>query len=166
MKLHDMNCPIRVMRREVADRLELRADLHRYIPLLAEAEGFRVEELPVENRPRQHGSSKYGGSKYLSSATAFLGMRLYLRFGERPMLLFGTLGLLAFLLGFAIDSIVAVRHLAFGTDIDDDIPTLVLGALLILIGTQFIAMGLLGEIMTRRLRIVEDQTSGDVAEIL
>lgn len=165
-KLHDMNCPVRVMRREVALGLDLRADLHRYIPLLAHARGFRVAEMPVANRARQHGASKYGGSKYFTSAVSLLGVGLYLRFGDRPMALFGGLGLLTLLAGFVIDAFYAVRYVVFGHSVDEDFPTVVLGVVLILIGTQFLSLGLLAEIMTRRLRAVEDRGGPGIAESL
>ena len=159
LRLHDMNCPVRVMRRSVARNLSLRADFHRFIPLLAASRGARVVEVPVTNRPRGAGTSKYTGRKYYASAIAFLGMALYLRFGDRPMSLFGPLGLISLLAGVAIDLFVVFNWLLFSGNIDDDMPTLVLGVLLILIGTQFLSMGLLAEIVTRRLR-----ASGDAPE--
>lgn len=165
-RLHDVNCPVRVMRREVARSLELRADLHRYIPLLAQAAGARVVELPVANRPRRHGASKYTGSKYFSSAVAFLGMRLYLRYGDRPMHLFGGIGLIAFLIGLIIDLVVTGSFLFHGSDIDDDIPTLLFGLGLVLIGTHFIALGLLAEILVRKVDLVASPLGADIAEHL
>lgn len=164
--LHDMNCPLRAMKAPVARRLNLRADLHRYIPILARSEGFTVAEAPVSNRPRLHGKSKYTGGKYWSSATAYMGLRLYLRFGERPMHLFGGLGLACFLFGAAVIAYVVLSFLIWNTDIDDDLPTLILGVLMALTGTQFLGLGLLGEILVRRLRFVEDRDGGEEAEVL
>jgi glycosyltransferase involved in cell wall biosynthesis len=166
LKLHDMNCPMRVMRSEVAKELDLRADLHRYIPLLAKSNGRSLTEVPVANRERQYGTSKYSGSKYWNSAISYLGLRLYLRFGERPMFLFGSLGLLCFVLGAAVIAYVVVSFLAFQSNIDDDIPTLVMGVLLTLVGTQVLWLGLLGEILVRRLRFVEEKSSSAIAEVL
>ena len=151
LKIHDINCPVRVMRSEVAKSLALRVDLHRYIPLLAAASGFRVGELPVNNRPRVAGVSKYNLWKYPIAAVSFLGVLLHLRFGKRPMLLFGSLGIVAFVVGFLIDAMVVFNFTVRGSDIDDDIPTLVAGVLLIIIGTQFISLGLLAEIILRKL---------------
>jgi glycosyltransferase involved in cell wall biosynthesis len=164
LRIHDMNCPVRAMRREVADALDLRADHHRYIPLLAHTQGFSVAELPVENRPRQHGQSKYGGAKYVKSATALIGVGLHLRFGERPMLLFGGLGIATFLIGVTICAVVAICWAFFGSDIDDDIPTLILGSVFILTGFQFLGLGLLGEIVVRKLRLSEDAGPAEVTE--
>lgn len=166
LRLHDMNCPIRAMRKEVARSLDLRADLHRYIPLMAASRGFSVAEVPVANRPRQHGRSKYGGSKYLKSATALLGVGLYLRYSERPMALFGTLGLVSLLAGLAVCGTVVVHFVAFDANIDDDIPTLILGAMLVLVGMQFIAIGLLAEIVVRRIRVAADLGPSEVIEEL
>lgn len=165
LRLHDMNCPVRVMRRDVARSLDLRADHHRYIPLMAHARGFKITEQAVANRERRHGTSKYGGSKYFRSATALIGVGLYLRFGQRPMALFGGLGLIALLIGVAICATVAFWWAFLGGDIDDDVPTLILGAVFILTGGQFIGLGLLGEIVVRRIRLGEGSRA-DVAEEL
>ena len=165
LRLHDMNCPVRVMKKDAARGLDLRADHHRYIPLLAHARGFSVIEKKVANRPRQHGSTKYGGSKYFRSATALIGVGLYLRFGQRPMALFGGLGLIALCAGVAICAFVAIMWGFFGGDIDDDIPTLILGSVLILTGGQFVGLGLLGEIVVRRIRLGEGLRA-DVSEEL
>jgi glycosyltransferase involved in cell wall biosynthesis len=166
LPLHDMNCPLRVMKASVAKKLDLRADLHRYIPLLAKSMGASVAEVPVGNRERLHGVSKYTGSKYWNSAISYMGLRLYLRFGERPMFLFGSLGLLCFLLGAAVIAKVVIGFVAFSTDIDDDLPTLVLGVLLTLVGTQFLGLGLLGEILVRRLSHHEARGADAVQEVL
>jgi hypothetical protein len=162
-KLHDMNCPVRVMRREVAEALELGADLHRYIPLIAHARGFRVAEHPVQNRPRRHGHSKYGGGKYLSSAIAYLGVQLDLRFGRRPMVLFGGVGLLMLVAGLSIDLYYAGVYVLGGRSIDDHFPTVMLGVVLILIGTQFLSLGLLAEILLRRFAAL-DGARAEIAE--
>lgn len=166
LKLHDMNCPVRAMRADVARALDLRADHHRYIPLLAHAQGFSVAEMPVANRPRLHGQSKYGSSKYVKSATALMGVGLYLRFGGRPMLLFGGLGIAALLIGFLICATVAFWWAFLGSNIDDDIPTLILGAVFILTGMQFLGLGLLGEVVVRRLRLSEHTGPAEVVEEL
>src|SRR5690606_25838158 len=114
----------------------------------------------------QHGVSKYRGSKYFTSLVAFLGVNLYLRFGDRPMALFGSIGLMAFLVGFVIDAFFAVRYVIMGVSVDDDFPTLVLGGLLIPIGTQFLSLGLLAEIVIRRLRAVEGRALSLIVEEL
>ena len=165
-RFHDMNCPLRIMRREVAHELDLRADLHRYIPLLAKSNGRRIIEHPVSNRPRLHGESKYTSGKYWSSATAFLGMHLFLKYGERPMALFGGLGLLCFLGGSVVILYVVLMFIFAGSNIDDDIPTLVLGVLMTLVGTQFLGLGLLGEILVRKMKLVEDRATAEVVEIV
>lgn len=163
--LHDINCPVRVMRREVATDLQLKADLHRYIPLLARARGYAVAEQPVENRPRASGSSKYSVWKYPASLTSFIGVLLWLRFGDRPLALFGTLGILTLVLGVAVDLKVVAGFAFCAADIDDDIPTLILGVLMILVGTHFIATGVLAEILLRRLHLLlpeEDEIKEEI----
>ncbi len=164
-RLADMNCPVRVMHAEVAHALDLSGDLHRFIPALAHAAGFtRIVERPVTNRARQHGSSKYGGAKYITGLAALLGMVLAARFGRRPMAFFGLLGIPLLLLGLLIDGWFAVRFLACGVSVDEDLPTVILGVLLILMGTQFLSLGFLGELMARRLERVEESEGRHVAE--
>jgi hypothetical protein len=132
--------------------------------MLAAAGGYSVREMPVANRSRQHGQTKYGGSKYWSSATALLGVGLYLRFGQRPMALFGGLGLMSLIAGALVCGAVTVSFLAFGSDIDDDIPTLIMGGVLLIAGLQFLGLGLLAEIVVRRIRVSTDPRRIVVAE--
>jgi glycosyltransferase involved in cell wall biosynthesis len=164
-RLADMNCPVRVMRTEVAHALDLGGDLHRFIPALAHAAGFtRIVELPVSNRARQHGQTKYGGSKYITGLASMLGMVLATRFGKRPMAFFGLIGIPLLMLGLMIDGWFTLRFLFAGISVDDDLPTVILGVLCILMGTQFLSLGFLGELMTRRLDVVESESGRRVME--
>ena len=164
-RLTDMNCPVRVMRAEVARGLPLSGDLHRFIPALAHAAGHtRIVELPVSNRPRQQGRSKYGGAKYITGFAALVGLVLASRFGRRPMAFFGGIGIPLLLLGACIDAWFALRFVLFGTSVDPDLPTVVFGVLLILMGTQFVSLGFLAEMVTRRLDAAEERHTPLVAE--
>lgn len=162
LRLHDVNCPLRVLSRDLASRLLLTGDLHRYIPVLASRMGWRVGELPVTNRPRRYGRSKYTAGKYLAGASGLASLLLYARFGRRPMLLFLPLGAVAFLLGLVLDLWLAAGFFAGSRRIDDDLPTLLLGVMLIVIGTQFIALGLLAEIVIRNLQSLPGAARVDV----
>jgi glycosyltransferase involved in cell wall biosynthesis len=162
LKLHDMNCPMRVMNRDLARQLHLHSDLHRYIPLLAARMGYAVAEVPISNRKRRFGRSKYSYGKYLSGAAGLTSLLLYSRFGRRPMLLFLPLGGLCFLIGFVLEAVLAYGFFAGTRKIDDDLPTILLGVMLIVIGSQFIALGLLAEIVIRNIGSVEGRISTDV----
>ena len=164
-QLKDMNCPVRVMRAEVARSLALSGDLHRFIPAIAHAAGFTcIVELPVSNRPRLQGSSKYSGTKYITGLAALVGLILASRFGRRPMAFFGSIGIPLLLLGVVIDAWFALRFVLFGSSVDPDLPTVVFGVLLILMGTQFLSLGFLAEMVARRLDAVEEQGTPLVAE--
>ncbi len=149
LKIHDMNCPLRVMRNLVADKLVLYGGLYRYIPLLAAQEGFAVGEVKVANRSRQHGHTKYTSSKYIKGFFDFLSVYFLTRFSEKPLHLFGSVGLVAFLCGFAIDLVLTLRFVLTGRSPQDDLPSLLLGILLIMLGFQLLSIGLLGDMMLR-----------------
>jgi glycosyltransferase involved in cell wall biosynthesis len=101
LKLHDHNCGFKCFRAEVADEIRLYGELHRFVPVLAFARGFRVTELDVNHRPRQFGYSKYGFRRFTRGFLDLLTVKFLTGFGQRPQHLLGTLGLICFALGFA-----------------------------------------------------------------
>lgn len=147
--LKDMNCPLRAMKIEIAYKLNLYGDLHRYIPYLSGLTANQVSQIPVKNRSRKSGTSKYGFNKYSQGMFDFMAVYLIQRYAYRPMQLFGKIGLLSFVIGFLIDSWLVARFFLGISKIDDDLPTLLLGILLIIIGVLFGAIGLIGEMQLR-----------------
>ncbi len=99
LNLHDHNCGVKCFRSEVADEIELYGELHRFVPVLAHAQGFRVTELPVHHRPREFGHSKYGVRRFLRGFLDLLTVKFLTGFGHRPQHMLGALGLLFFGLG-------------------------------------------------------------------
>jgi glycosyltransferase involved in cell wall biosynthesis len=99
VKLHDHNCGLKLMKCEVASEIRLYGERHRFIPVLADARGFRVSELPVNHRPRQHGKSKYGMRRFVRGFLDLLTIKFLTGYGQRPQHLLGGLGLLFFALG-------------------------------------------------------------------
>ena len=99
MKLHDHNCGMKCYRREVFDEVRLYGELHRFVPVLAAARGFRVGEIVVSHRPRQFGRSKYGFSRFVKGFLDLLTVKFLTGFGQRPQHLLGTVGLASFALG-------------------------------------------------------------------
>lgn len=99
LKLHDHNCGLKCFRREVAAELRLYGELHRFIPVLAFARGFRVTELEINHRPRQFGHSKYGFRRFLRGFLDLLTVKFLTGFGQRPQHVLGAMGLLFFSLG-------------------------------------------------------------------
>ena len=99
--LHDMNCGLKAYRAEVVRGLRLYGELHRFIPVLAQSRGFRVAELPVNHRPREHGRSRYGLERYLRGFLDLLTVSFLGRYRNRPLHLFGGVGLTLSLAGTA-----------------------------------------------------------------
>ncbi len=151
--LHDFNCPYKAYRREVFDEVSIRGELHRYIPVLAHARGFSLAEIRIENRPRFSGKSKYGAERYIRGMLDLVTVTFITRFAQRPLHLLGLAGLLTCFFGFAILGFLTGAHflrswgvLADPSWIMHDRPALSLGILLMIVGSQFFSMGLLGEL--------------------
>ena len=94
--LHDHNCGFKCYRREIFQEIRLYGELHRFVPVLAAARGFRVGEVVVRHRPRQHGVSKYGLGRIPKGLLDLLTVKFLTGYGQRPQHLLGTLGLLGF----------------------------------------------------------------------
>ncbi len=146
LKLHDMNCGLKAYRAEVVHGMQLYGELHRYIPVLAHYRGYRVTELPVNHRPREHGRSRYGVERYLRGFLDLLTVTFMGRYRHRPLHLFGGFGLITSLVGMAILVYLTVLKLT-GAAIGHR-PLLTLGVLLVVVGIQFLSLGLLSELIT------------------
>ena len=163
--LHDLNCGFKAYRAEVVESLALTGDQYRYIPVLAAAEGFRVSELPVNHRPRVHGRSKYGLERYLRGFLDLLTILFIGRFRQRPMHLFGGIGMLFIASGVVICAYLAVLRLA-GEAIGGR-PLLLLGVLLIVVGVQLFTIGLVSEMIQRyHLRPQDDEARSRVERVI
>jgi glycosyltransferase involved in cell wall biosynthesis len=146
VKLHDMNCGLKVYRAEVFDHVRLYGERHRFVPVLAHHLGFSVTELPVNHRPRANGHSKFGIERYLRAPFDLLTIVFMGRYRHRPLHLFGGVGLGASLVGVAILAYLTVLK-AQGQGIGAR-PLLLLGVLLVVVGVQLLSLGLIGEMLT------------------
>jgi len=99
LKLHDHNCGFKLFRAEVAQEIRIYGELHRFIPVLAHARGFRVTEISVNHRERQFGKSKYGVRRFLRGLLDLITVKFLTGFGQRPQHMLGAFGLGFFLLG-------------------------------------------------------------------
>lgn len=145
--LRDFNCGFKAYRREVVQSLDLYGELHRYIPVLAYAKGFRVAEVPVHHLPRLHGRSKYGRERLLRGAFDLMTVLLLSVYRYRPLHLFGLVGLASSAAGVLIDLYLSVLWFLGGGPIGNR-PLLTLGSLLIILGIQILMFGLLAEMIT------------------
>ena len=152
VKLHDHNCGMKCYRREVIDEVQLYGELHRFIPVLAAARGFKVGEVVVNHRARQFGSSKYGAARFVKGLLDLLTVKFLTGFRGRPSHLLGAVGLGAFVFGVIILGYLAVdwlvRRLYFGVDpMLHERPLLMYAMGALIIGGQFLSVGLLAELI-------------------
>ena len=165
LKLHDLNCGFKAYRAEVVRSLALTGDQYRYIPVLAAAEGFTVRELAVNHRPRRYGRSKYGLERYLRGFLDLLTILFIGRFRQRPMHLFGGVGMLFIVVGVVISAYLSVLRLS-GEAIGAR-PLLLLGVLLIVVGVQLFTIGLVSEMIQRyHLRPQDEEARSRVERVL
>lgn len=151
IKLHDTGCSLRAYRQEVVKNIHLYGEMHRFIPALASWYGIRLLEVPVNHRPRLEGEAKYGKFGLDRAFRVILDLiTVYFMLGYfgRPMHLFGSVGLVSGGLGALIGLYLSVLKFVFGYSIGER-PLLLLAVLLVIIGVQFMAMGLLGELIVR-----------------
>ncbi len=159
VRLHDYGCSLKAYRLEVVKNVNLYGELHRFIPALASRFGVTVAEIPVNDREREHGQSKYGLSRTTRVILDLLTVTFLLSYGGRPMQLFGLLGLVSGGIGVLLNLYLASLKLIYGYRYQiGDRPLLMLAVLLVIIGVQFLMMGLLGEIVTRTYHETQDKS--------
>jgi glycosyltransferase involved in cell wall biosynthesis len=152
LKLHDHNCGLKMFRSEVAGEIRLYGELHRFIPVLAHARGFRVTELPVNHRPRRFGHSKYGVRRFARGFLDLLTVKFLTGFGERPQHILGGFGLLFFAIGFLglsfLGAVWCGTHI-FGADFGPigTRPMLAYSIAATLLGAQALSLGLIAELL-------------------
>jgi glycosyltransferase involved in cell wall biosynthesis len=146
VRLHDVNCGLKAYRAEVLQGMRLYGELHRFIPILAAYRGYRVAEIPVNHRARQHGRSRYGPERYFRGFFDLLSVTFMGRYRHRPLHLFGGVGVVMGALGFVILTYLTVIWF-WGAGIGHR-PLLTLGVLLVVVGIQFVSLGLLSELIT------------------
>jgi glycosyltransferase involved in cell wall biosynthesis len=148
VNLHDYGCSLKAYKRDVIKNLKLYGEMHRFIPAVASWYGVRIAEIETTHHPRLRGKSKYGISRTMKVVLDLITVKFLQSFSTKPLQFFGPIGLASGMLGFLISLYLAIEKLLLGKDIGGR-PLLLLGALLIIVGIQFIGMGLLGEMMVR-----------------
>jgi dolichol-phosphate mannosyltransferase len=167
LHLHDMNCGLKAYRAEVVHNLVLYGELHRFIPVLAHEQGYRVAELPVNHRPREHGRSRYGMERYLRGFLDLLTVSFMGRYRHRPLHLFGGLGLL--LGGSGVVLLVYLTIVKLTGHAIGQRPLLTLGVLLVVVGMQFFTLGLISETITshhEERAVAREQRDVHIEEVL
>jgi len=149
IRLHDFNCGFKAYRREIFQTVELYGELHRYVPVLASALGYRVAEIPVRHHARRFGKSKYGVARYMRGFLDLLTVVMITRFAYRPGHLFGGIGSLFMLGGGAVLAYLAGLKLLTGASIGNR-PLLLFGVMASIIGLQLVLFGMLAELVISR----------------
>ena len=144
-KFRDVACGVRAMRREVLQEVALYGDFFRFFPLLALSDGYVVVEVPAPQHVRDRPARVYGPGTYLRRIIDLVGLVFLLRFTEKPLRFFGLLGSFSAIAGVLVLAVITVQRLG-GRGIADR-PLLLLGVLLVVLGVQAIALGLVGEII-------------------
>ena len=158
IRIHDFNCGLKIYRSNVIKTVKVYGELHRYIPVLAKLAGFRVSEMVVNHRPRKFGKTKFGASRFLKGFLDLTTVLFLGKFDRNPLHFFGILGGFLFLAGLLINGYLTVQW--FGGVWIGNRPILFLGILLMIVGIQFISLGLLAEMITAR----EDNLNYSIAE--
>jgi glycosyltransferase involved in cell wall biosynthesis len=150
VKLHDMNCGLKAYRLEVVRAIEVYGEMHRYIPVIAKWAGFRkIGEKVVVHRKRQFGVTKFGWERFINGFLDLVSIMFVSRFGRKPMHLFGSLGTLLFIGGFAIAGYLAYAKIFMETYKMTERPLFYLGLLFMVLGTQLFLAGFIGELISR-----------------
>jgi len=145
--LHDYGCALKAYRRPIIDRIRLYGELHRFIPSLAKEAGARITEVPVRHHARARGVSKYGIDRTFRVILDLILIVFFMRYRQRPLHAFGGLGLWLTAPGVLILLWLLLQKL-LGEDIGGR-PLLLVGVMLLLMGAQLIAAGLIGELLIR-----------------
>lgn len=155
IKLHDMNCGLKAYRKEVVKSIEIFGEMHRYIPVLAKQAGFkRIGEKVVQHQERKYGVTKFGLDRFVNGFLDLFTVIFVTKFGKKPMHLFGTLGMLMFLIGGGITVwIVASKLYAQFNQLAYRVvtsqPLFYIALVMAIIGMQLFMTGFLGELVSR-----------------
>lgn len=176
VRLHDHNCGFKCYRREVLGEVRIYGDLHRFVPVLAAARGWKVGEIVVNHRPRKFGYSKYGVGRIIRGFLDLFTVYFLTGFNQRPQHLLGTLGIASFTVGLIgliyLAGYWVVDKLMPAWEMEDlhNRPAMLYSMGALLLGAQFISMGFLAELLTSYLGrdvktySVKSRVGGDSAE--
>ena len=163
--IHDLGCTLKVMRREIAQELELYGEMHRFIPILAHARGARCVEVPVRHHARRFGQTKYGISRTIRVVLDLITVKYMLDYFASPMKLFGRFGLAGIGLGMIAGMVTLAMKFSSGVDMTGN-PLLLLTVLSSMLGVQFLSLGLIGEVNARIYYATQSKRNYAVRELV
>lgn len=149
IKLHDMNCGLKIYRNKVIKSVEVYGEMHRYIPLLAKWAGFtKISEKPVAHQARKYGVSKFGWERFINGFLDLASILFVGKYGKKPMHFFGFWGTLIFIMNFLIIAYLIISKIAFDFPISNR-PAFYIALTGMILGTLFFIAGFLGELISR-----------------
>jgi len=146
--IHDSGCTLRAYRKESTENLELYGELHRYIPSMLSLKGYQIGEVKTNHRERMYGKTKYNWERIVKGFLDLLVITFWKKYSVRPMHIFGASGLIMFFAGVAISVYLGLSRLIFGESLSDR-PLFLIGIFLTLLGVQFLALGIMADIMLK-----------------
>jgi len=146
--IHDSGCTLRSYKKECVEDLELYGELHRYIPAVLQWKGYRVGELKVNHRERTHGLSKYTWKRLTKGFLDLIVIAFWQKYSVRPMHIFGGFGFILAIVGFFISMYLIFERLFFNMGLTER-PLFLVGFFLLVVGIQFIALGILADILLK-----------------
>ncbi len=148
IKLHDCNNGLKVYKSAVVKNVTVYGEMHRYIPVLAQQQGFTSGEMKVSHFERKFGETKYGISRFWRGFFDLITVKFITQYIKKPMHFFGAWGTLTMFFGFLAEIYVIVLKYGFGHNFQTHMAMMLLGALLIILGIQFFSIGLICELIT------------------
>ncbi|HEY4155498.1 MAG TPA: glycosyltransferase family 2 protein [Puia sp.] len=150
IKLHDFNCGLKAYRLKVVKSIEVYGEMHRYIPLIAKWAGFRkIGEKVVEHHPRKYGESKFGMGRLITGGLDLASILFVGKYEKRPMHLFGSWGIVSFLVGFIIFFYLFLSKIFFDQTGLTQRPLFFVALVGMIIGTQLFVTGFIAELISR-----------------
>ena len=148
VKLHDYGCTLKAYRGPLAKSLMLYGEMHRFVPAIAAELGARIAEVPVNFRPRRSGVSKYGPGRIIRTVLDLMTVRFLSGYSTRPIQIFGLIGMIMGAIGALWTAILVFEKVVLGYSLGQR-PALLLAVLLVVVGVQFVSLGLIGEMLAR-----------------
>lgn len=143
---HDLKCVVKVFKREVLEKIYMYGDQDRFLPLLANKYGFRVEEIKVSQAKKDAVQRFYPFSNYVARFLELISIFFLVKFTKKPIRFFGGTGLITFSVGFILALILFVERAFMGVALADR-PIVLVSILLMIFGVQSFAIGLVGELI-------------------
>ena len=166
-QIHDSGCTLKAYRKEAVKDLNLFGEMHRYIPAIIAANGFTVTEIKVKHHQRKYGKTKYGIRRVFKGFLDLFYLKFWIDFSTRPLHFFGFLGIFCALLGGFLGMGNVLYHVIVNQRVIVPVgPLLLLAAILILLGIQFIVLGFLGEIIIRTYYSQSQEKNYKIKEII